>query len=849
MHIGAELESERHVEQARRPKEVQTMGNGTVGKSVQNHLTEAATDPDLRDQNPRVNRLYSLLQDRMMRPQERWGEEVNILDDPTTSGLPLVLRHAKAVEKTLLEMPISIEQDDLIVGNATRDGVIVRIDMPAYATEEERVRAKAEGRSIETGLAHKTPYYYDVMEKGLAGVIACIDVKIEELEKRRHSKERDNKLALFRAMRIECNAVIGLAHRYANLAEKMRITEEEPGRREELTRIVDVCRRVPELPPRSFHEAVQSFWMIDYAFHCTRTGCSCGRLDQFLYPTLEKELDAGRTHLEQAQELVDCLWLRFNDRAQLNRDIFYHEDDDRESQSNGNQDPSGETKPARKAFQSRKLGVVTGKAAFEWEAGHRMRFLVAEDRVDAINHFGENMLISGVKPDGSDGTNPLTYLFLNAAEKFSLTSPVLTVRLHRESPSELVHRVAQVLKNGGGMPYINNDDVIVQAYVDLGIPIEDSRDYANSNCWETMIQGKSDQELIRGMNFPLFLELALNRGVSKVHGKLGVDTGDPQEFAGFSALLEAWKVQADHQIKHGIDYIGINVTNGTVETSDSPHGKYCHNPLLSALTLDCIQNENEVTKRGARYTLWHVMAEGVANAIDSMAVIKKLVYEEKSITMKQLLDVLDNDWKGDETLRQQVVAQVQKFGNDNGYADDVGQRMMDWFVERVHCHSAQWYPTVLFPCSVGTFSWIISLGKEVAATPDGRHSGEPIAANLSPAPGMDVSGPTAAINSYVKMRVKDLAAGAPIDLRLSRSGMEGDEGTQRLSGLIKGFVDLGGNMMTLTVTDVEELQRAIEEPEKYRHLRVRMGGWSAYFVMLSKQQQLLHIRRVEHGLA
>ncbi|TFH06352.1 MAG: hypothetical protein E4H09_00390 [Spirochaetales bacterium] len=173
--------------------------------------------------------------------------------------------------------------------------------------------------------------------------------------------------------------------------------------------------------------------------------------------------------------------------------------------------------------------------------------------------------------------------------------------------------------------------------------------------------------------------------------------------------------------------------------------------------------------------------------------------------------------------------------------------MMSYFVERTRHHAGR-YPQVIFPASVGTFSWFAMIGHEVAASADGRHDYEPIAANFSPVPGTDLSGPTAAIGSYVSMSVGDLAAGAPIDLRLSANSVSGDRGTERLAGLVTAFVEMGGNMLTLTITDVEELKRAVEEPDNYRHLRVRMGGWSAYFVALGEEQQRLHIRRVEHGL-
>jgi len=776
-------------------------------------LRNAVTKPQLRSRSGRVERLYALLQERMTRKQRKWGSNLTVLDDPATAQLPHVLRRAKAFEKTLLEMPIAIEEDDLIVGNTVEDGVIVRTRLPKYATEEERAQARVEDE-IEVGLAHKTPYYPDILEKGLSGIIAEIDKKIIEIAGRSQSNERDGKLTLFQAMLLECKAVIAMANRYADLAQKLSTKARNPQRRDELLKIAEVCRRVPEFPARTFHGAVQSLWFIHYALFSTGTALSCGRPDQYLYPYF-KELEERAITLEEAQEIVDCLWLRFNDRAQICRENFAQE--------------------------------AIDNAPKYWLAGHRKRLYLAIDDADAINHFGQNLLLSGIRPDGLDGTNELTYLCLNAVEKFALTQPVVTLRLHRNSPQELIVRTAEILKKGGGMPFIDNDDALIQAYVDLGVPLEDARDYANSNCWETMIQGRSDQELIRGINFLLYLELALNRGVKRVDGeKLGRDTGDPRDFKTFPELMDAWKAQMDYQLQQAVDYIGEGVEKGTLEHSG--HGKYCYNPFLSALTLDCMEKEKDVTRGGARYVIWHLMGEAVANTTDAMAAIKKMVYDDKTVTMDELLTSLEADWKGCENLRRRLVSRAPKFANDDDYADDIGREMMDYFVARSRFHAAR-HPLVIYPCSVGTFSWYMMIGNEVGATPDGRHYGEPVAANLSPVPGTDVSGPTAAIRSYLKMRVGDLAAGAPIDLRFSGSSLTDEAGTQRLAGFIKAFIDLGGNILTITVTDVEELRRAMKEPEKYRHLRVRMGGWSAYFVMLSEEQQRLHIQRVEHGLA
>jgi len=803
------------------------------------------TGSELLKKSPRVERLYALFEERRTREQKQWGGNLTVLDDPDVIKLSHVLRRAKALKKTLLEMPIAIEEDDLIVGNTVEGGVIVRPRRIRYATEDERKQAVDEGEYIEATLSHKTPYYPDVLEKGLSVIIAKINGKIADIINRSPSKERDEKLALFQAMRLECKAVVAMANRYADLAEHLSNRASSSQRREELLKIAEVCRRVPEFSARTFHEAVQSFWFVNYALLTTRSQLSCGRLDQYLYPTLKRELDEGMITLEEAQEFIDCLWLRFNDRAQILRENFYLSEEE-----------VAVKEKSDSAFRERDQSAMGSGVAVKEKpkfspytsAGmNRKRFTISLERADAINHWGQNILLSGIRPDGVDGTNALTYICLNALEKFALTSPVTTVRLHKDSPHELIIRTIDVLKKSGGQPFINNDEPIIQGYVDLGVPLEDARDYANSNCWETMIQGKSDQELIRGINFLLYLELALNRGVSRVFDeKWGPDTGDPRQFADFQDLMDAWMAQTDYQLEKAIDFIGKGYENDNLVHSG--HGKYCYNSLLSAVTYDCISKEKDVLHGGARYIIWHLMGEAFSNAVDAMAAIKKFVFEEKIVTMNELLMALEADWNGYENLRRRLVSYAPKFGNGNDYADAIGLEMMDYFVERSRLHAAS-HPIVTYPCSVGTFSWYQRIGMEVGATPDGRHSGEAIAANFSPAWGAAVSGPTAAIRSCVKMRPSDLPAGAPLDLRFSGSALKDEKGTQRLAGLIKSFINLGGNMITLSVTDIEDLKRAMKEPEKYRHLRVRMGGWTAYWVMLDEKTQRLHLQRIEQGLA
>ena len=786
-------------------------------------------DPELKERGARTERLYRLLTDRMTQKQKSWGRGLTILDEEGVAELPLVVRRALALKKTLLEMPIDIEADDLIVGNTVCDGVVVRPQLVRYNTEAEIARARAEGKLVHSGTSHKTPNYDDLMSKGLQGVIAEIDARLAEVGQKEATAEQQEALALFRAMSIECQAVIELAARYARLAEEKALAAETEERQAELLQIAGVCRRVPAEPAQTLHEAIQSFWFVNHALACTGSALSCGRIDQYLYPAYLRDRAAGTLTLEWAQELIDCLWLRFCDRTQVNRENYVQEAQDE-------QGAAGDPDMPRK---------IREDVASPWVAGHRRRAILGTDQADAINHWGENVLLSGIRADGTDGTNDLTYLCLNAMDKFGLTDPVVTLRLHSQSPRSLLQRAAESLKAGGGFPFIDNDEAIVAGYVKAGVPVEDAREYANSNCWETLIAGRSDQELVRGMNLLLVLELALNRGVSTVYGQMGPDTGDPAHFDQFEDLMRAWEAQLDSLLKAGIDCIGQAIEEGTLEHSG--HGEFCYNPLLSALMSDCIARERDVLKGGARYTVWHVMAEGFGNAVDSLAAIQKLVYDEHKMTLEELLGALEANWEGYASLRQTVLNRMPKYANDNDDADEIGRWMLRAFIDRTRSHAKRWSPKTLFVPSIGTFSWYTSIGHEVGASVDGRFAHEAVTSNMSPVYGADRSGLPAAIRSACKMFGRELPGGAPVDLRASKNVFVGQAGTERLAALIRAFIALGGNMLTLTVTDAEELRAAMREPEKYRHLRVRMGGWTAYFCQLGREQQELQLRRAIHG--
>ncbi|GHU17428.1 glycyl radical enzyme [Spirochaetia bacterium] len=797
-------------------------------------LRAARTDLSLRGMSPQIRRHFDTIERRMHKRQRMWGGNLSVLNQESEKRSN-VIRRSLAFEKIMTEMPIAIEGHDLLVGSCMLDDTVVRCAFPQYIKNEELGFC-----SIQ--MSHKCPDYDTLLKRGLRDIINELKNRIPEAQAAEFEDQRHSKLEFIEACVREAESLIAMARRYADLAEKLAEEEADASRREELWEIAAICRRVPEYPARSFHEAAQSVWFFNYALFESITNISIGRIDQMLSPYFNMDWDAGRISLSRAQDIVDSFVLHCNDRAQIDPKVYFLDD-------------------------QRKLEG----APEQCRIGYGYGFVTAleNDHADAINHWGQNILLSGLLPDGGDATTAVTYLFLNAHEKFSMTAPVLTVRMHKNTPPELLERAAEVLKTGGGMPYINNDDVIVSAYEALGVPHEDGCKYANSNCWETLLQGMCNQEMIRGLNFLYFLELALNDGKPFIFGDMvkrdkgpdrrdpitfgsgnsigyqivdGMDTGSADSLKTFDDLMFAWKMQLDCIMQKTMEHVNRELMR------EGSHGPLSSNSILSVLTQGCVKNLTDIAHRGAKYDMWHLMGEAVSNAADAAAAIKKFVFDEKTLTLPRLVEVLKSNWAGEEgqLLYQRFANDAPKFGNNDDYVDMIARDMIDYFVERGAYHAKK-FPRIIFSPCIGTYSWIISIGKKIGASADGRASQEPIASNMSPVPGKDVSGPTAAIHSYLKLNTRPMAAGAPIDLRLSSNGLEGAEGTARVAALIKTFLEEGGNMMTLTITSAEELKKAMENPEKYRGLRVRMGGWSAYYVLLSKASQKIHLKRVEHG--
>jgi len=748
---------------------------------------------------PRVLDLRERVRDAMEPPPVGWECPARI--DEGLMGEPLAVRKAHAIALKLSRMPTDLWRGQLFAGSMTAESPRVHAEwgFPDYVTTAERDAAAARELSIYSVFGHIVPDYPRLLRLGLQGIRKqCL----AQLAGAGDAEEE----AFLRSVLVATGGVVHFAERLRERCEEEAAVELNPERADELRRMADNLRQVPAGPALTFHQALQSVWLLHMVFHSTLDANALGRLDQHAWPFLQRDLKSGTLDLSGALELVSCFCLKFNERAKTTD----------EQLAEGREEETVDLSRRTRHYTSSQLGT-------------------RRDSLDATNHWLQNIVVAGLTPEGTDGTNPLSYLLLEAYRRNRMTNPLLTVRLHRGAPQSLVRHVCEVLKEGGGMPALFSDEALVPALEGVGIPRQDALDYTNDGCWEVIIPGRTDFRFQR-LSLMLCLEWALNRGRSRLDGaQAGIDTGDPRAFTSFAQVWEAFLAQMDAMVGRVVSQVVATINE---RATIAPV------PLLSALIEGAVESRRDLTAGGAKYRTFGMLAEGAAHAIDSLVALKTVVFEQRRAHMAAVCDALDADFCAHGPLRAALLA-APKYGNDDEGADDLGRRVIEAFCRTVSRHAAAHEATVRFPCGVGTFSWYIGIGQGLGPSPDGRASGEPVSSNFSPALGRDTVGVPAAILSYAKMGHERLPAGAPLDLRLARRLVEGAEGTGRMAGLVRAFVETGGSMMTLTVADTEELRAARRDPERYRSLRVRMGGWCAYFTMLSREQQDHHLRRQE----
>ena len=771
---------------------------------------------------PRVQKGLDLIQQGRFQEKEVWNVPLTVLNEETKK-LVLVKRKALAIRKVLSEMPVRIEPYELLVGFSVHNSVASLTPFPEYATQKEREEAAAKYTSTYSVFGHFCPSYPRYLRLGLGGLRKEAEGRLSEIKRNGGDKEKEEWVE---SVLVTLDALRDFMLRYGKLASELSENGVDPSRKEELKEIARISNSLSHEPPHTFREALQALWFAHIAFASTLNFMSLGRFDQNLWPYLRRDLESHAITLEEAQELVDCLWLKFNDRLQafeLARQNAYP--------------------PSAPMTEMEILGTVAGMWGL-YLGGNTTQDRLAPLQGSEFSTWLQTMPLSGLTPDGKDGTNPLTYLCINATRRLKLPQPSLYVRLHDGSPAELYERAVDCIQNSNG-PCIYNDEVVIPALVKQGLPIEHARDYTTDGCWETFIQGRT-QFRYGVISAPEALDRALFPGrwdeeavpppkyIQELDPFRGSRLPDPYGFTSYGELWSSFKDQLGRYIK------------GMIGTADDMMDGRLYDiaplPLLSACTEGPLQTGRDITRGGIEYSFYAPLLGGLSHAADSLAVIKKLCFEEKVIDWKELLEALKNNWEGKEAIRQFVRTRAPAYGNDVDDVDDIAREIVAFYVEETRKYGANAKNITRFNPGVGTFEHYVAMGLALPATADGRLPKTPVASNASPTNGRARNGITALINSYLKLPLGDLPTGAPLDIGMDTRSIH------LLEPLIRSFIEKRGNVLSISVNDVEKLKAAMKEPEKYRDLKIRIGGWEAFFVDLPPAYQEWQIQKYEqHG--
>jgi len=586
-----------------------------------------------------------------------------------------------------------------------------------------------------------------------------------------------------KAMAICADALIRFAERHAEKARELAQREKDPQRKKELERIAEACTHVPAHPPRDFWEALQYYWFVHLGVttELNPWDAFCpGHLDQHLYPFYEKGLEEGTLTREQAEELLQCLWVKFNNQ------------------------------PAPP-----KVGVTAQ------ESGTYTDFV-------QIN-------LGGLRADGSDGVNELSYLMLDVIGEMRQVQPNPSVQVSMKSPERFLKHAAKVIRQGMGKPDLFNCDLIVQELMRQGKSVQDARQGGTSGCVETGAFGKESYILTGYFNMPKVLEITLNNGVDPRTGqRIGLETGDPTQLETFEELFEAYERQLSH-------FVDIKIRGNNVV--ERLYASYLPAPFLSLLIDDCITKGRDYHDGGARYDTSYIQGVGVGTMTDALAAIKYHVFDEKTLTMAELLAVLRENFESHERMRQMLLNKAPKYGNDDDYADDVMVSVFEAYFNAIDGRPntrGGTYRINLLPTTVHVY-----FGSVIGATPDGRRAGMPLSEGISPVQGADRRGPTAVIKSVAKMdHVR--TGGTLLNQKFTPQLLKDEAGLDKFVQLIRTFFKLGGHHVQFNVVDAATLRAAQENPEQHRDLIVRVAGYSDYFCDLSQALQDEIIARTEH---
>ena len=621
-----------------------------------------------------------------------------------------------------------------------------------------------------------------VFQKGMLDFKSEVEEALANLDFKNDPRAIERREEL-KAMAIAADTLILFANRYADELEKLALVEKNNVRKEELVEMARICRKVPANAPSTFHEMLQHYWFIHLGIITELNpwdSFNPGRLDQHLYPFYKRELDLGVLTEDYAVELLHSFWVKFNNH------------------------PSPP-----------KMGVTAQES----------------------NTYTDFSLINlgGVKEDGSDAVNDLTYVLLDVIEEMRILQPSSMVQISKKNPDRFVKRAVRIAKTGFGQPSFFNTDAIVQQLLSQGKSIVDARNGGASGCVETGAFGTEAYILTGYFNLNKVLEITLNNGVDPVTGKtIGLKTGNAEDFKSFDDLYAAYEKQLNH-------FIDIKIEGNNI--IEKMWGTYMPVPLLSLITEDCIKNGKDYNAGGARYNTSYIQGVGLGSITDNLTVIRKHVFEDKKITMADLLKALKSNFDGYDQLRHEVIYNTPKWGNNDDYADRHAVMVFNSFYNAVNGR-----PTSrggAFRINMLPTTSHVYFGSKIGAMPDGRLAKEPLSEGISPVQGADRKGPTGVIQSAAKIdHIK--TGGTLLNQKFSPSFFNGDESLDKIVSLVRAYFKMDGHHIQFNVVNADTLRDAQKHPEKYQDLIVRVAGYSDYFNDLGEALQNEIIRRTEH---
>jgi pyruvate formate-lyase/glycerol dehydratase family glycyl radical enzyme len=586
-----------------------------------------------------------------------------------------------------------------------------------------------------------------------------------------------------KAMDIAAEAAIIFARRHADLARQLAASEMDAVRQKELEEIATVCDWVPAHAPRNFREAIQMYWFVHLGTITELNGWDAmnpGHLDQHLFDFYQRDLAAGVLYRKRAKELIACLWIKFNNH------------------------------PAPP-----KVGVTAQESG-------------------TYNDF-TNINIGGLRPDGCDAVNEVSYILLETVDELHLLQPGSNVQISHKTPNRFLKAACEVIRKGYGYPAVFNADEVIMEQIRTGKRLEDAREGGCSGCIETGAFGKEAYILTGYLNVPKILELALNNGIDPLSGRaVALQTGDASLFKDFEDLYAAFAQQLNYVID-----LKIRINNYI----EQMFATYAPAPFLSVVIADCIAKGKDYNNGGPRYNTNYIQCCGIGTVTDSLSAIKKHVYDTKSIDLKELLGVLDRNFVDQEALRLRLLNKTPFYGNDDDAADKIMQRVYADLFKAIDGKPNTKGGTYLLNMLSTTCH--VYFGKMLGASANGRFAGLPVSDGTSPSHGADRHGPTAVIKSLAKMD-QAKSGGTLLNQRFLPSALADQEGIEKLCHLIRTYFKLGGHHIQFNIVDSQTLRQAQKKPDAYRDLLVRVAGYSDYFVDLDVDHQEEIIARTQH---